>query len=118
MRIHHEIGLDAAPRKIYDALTDAKQFGSGEDGGGFSVFGGMIEGRNLELVPGKRVVQAWRAKNWEPGLFSIARFELQPKEKGTRIVFDHVGFPDAERDHLDKGWTANYWDPLRKLSAP
>lgn len=127
MRIHQEVDFDAAPKKVYEALTDAKQFGkatgapmeiSRDEGGRFSCFGGMIEGRQIELVPGKRIVQAWRVKSWEPGLYSIARFELQSKGKGTRVIFDHEGFPDVEREHLDKGWHANYWDPLRKISEP
>ncbi len=123
MTIHQVIDLDADPKRVYAGLTDEQKFGaltgapakiSRDEGGEFSVFGGMIGGRNIELVPEKRIVQAWRVKNWEPGVYSTARFELQPKGKGTRIVFDHSGFPESEREHLDKGWHSNYWDPLRK----
>lgn len=123
MSIHQEIDFNAAPDRVYAALTDEKTFGaatgapssiSRDEGGPFSNFGGMIVGRNIELVPAKRVVQAWRVKTWAPGVHSIARFELQPNGKGTRVIFDHVGFPDADREHLDQGWHANYWEPIRK----
>jgi len=124
--IHQEVSIDGAPARVYRALTDAAQFGKMTGapteidpaaGGAFSLFGGMIFGRNVELDPDRRVVQAWRVKTWEPGVYSIARFELRPEGKGTRIVFDHSGFPEAEGEHLDKGWHANYWEPLRKLLA-
>ena len=77
----------------------------------------MIAGRNLELVPNERIVQAWRVGNWDPGVYSVAKFELKPEGSGTRLVFDHSGFPEKEKDHLESGWKANYWDPLQKHLA-
>jgi uncharacterized protein YndB with AHSA1/START domain len=74
----------------------------------------MISGRNVELVPGERVVQAWRAGNWEPGAYSAARFTLQPQGEGTLLSFDHSGFPENQGEHLEAGWHANYWEPLKK----
>ena len=127
--IHQEVTIDASPERVYQALTDAKQFTelSGgaaaeitpEAGGAFSAFGGMIEGRNVELVPNRRIVQEWRVANWEPGVYSLVRFELQPEGTGTRLVFDHSGFPEGEREHLASGWHQQYWEPLRRyLAAP
>jgi hypothetical protein len=46
----------------------------------------------------------------------VACFELEPVESGTRVVFDHAGFPEGERDHLAAGWDANYWEPSRVTS--
>ncbi len=64
-------------------------------GGAVSMFGGDIRGRNVELVPGKRVVQAWRSQAWPEGVYSIVRFELAPEGKGTKLVFDQAGHPDG-----------------------
>ena len=122
--IHQEIDFKADPKRIYDVLTSAKQFSemSGgapteidpTNGGFFSCFGGMILGRNIELEPNQRIVQAWRVKTWEPGLYSIIKFGFKSQNAGTRMIFDHVGFPDDQRDHLAKGWHENYWDTLKK----
>jgi hypothetical protein len=60
------------------------------------------------------VVQAWRGKTWEEGVYSIARFELKAKGSGSRVILDHTGFPEADREHLDQGWHRMYWDPLKK----
>ena len=122
--IHQEVILPATATHVYQALVDTKKFaeltgapamGDGAEGSTFSVFGGHITGRNVELLPGKRVVQAWRAKTWPEGLYSIARFELQADGKGTKVVFDHEGFPEDMKKHLADGWQANYWDNLKKL---
>jgi activator of HSP90 ATPase len=119
--IHQEVTFSAAPARIYQALVDSKRFGeltgapaSGDstEGAPFSVFGGHITGRHVDLVPGKRVVQAWRAKTWPEGLYSIVRFELLAEGSGTKLVFDHDAFPADMKDHLAKGWQSNYWDKL------
>ncbi|MBT2697480.1 SRPBCC domain-containing protein [Bacillus sp. ISL-40] len=122
--IHQEVVFNASPGLIYEALTDSKQFSemtggapteiSPEAGGTFSCFGGMILGRNIELVPGVRIVQAWRVANWPEGVYSIAKFELKEQDSKTLLVFDHIGFPEAEGEHLAAGWGANYWNPLEK----
>ena len=125
--IHQEVTLPAAPSRVYQALVDSKEFGNltgapasgdGAEGAAFSGFGGHITGRHVELVPGKRVVQAWRAKTWPEGQYSIARFELHAEGKGTKLVFDHEGFPEESKEHLAQGWQANYWDKLSALSSP
>jgi activator of HSP90 ATPase len=121
--IHEELEFPVAPHRVYEALLDAKQFGafSGvpaeinrEAGGAFSLFGGQITGRNVELVPDRRIVQAWRAASWPEGVYSIVRFELQAQGAGTRMVFDHTGFPPKLRDSLASGWQAHYFGPLKK----
>ena len=126
-RIHQELVYEADPKRIYGILTDAEAFSAmsggapaeidARDGGAFSCFGGMIEGRNVECVPGERLVQAWRAKTWEPGVYSVVRYELRPERTGTRLVLDHAGFPAGQADHLGKGWHANYWEPLKQMLA-
>src|SRR4029077_12164098 len=79
--IHQEVVIKASRARVYQALTDAKQFSkvtefsmpgvttviSPEVGGAFSLFGGYISGRHIEMVPSERLVQAWRTKNLEPG---------------------------------------------------
>jgi activator of HSP90 ATPase len=123
MSIHQEVTFSASPSLVYDTLVDAKRFseatgapasGDASEGAAFSAFGGHVTGRHVELVRGKRVVQAWRAKTWPEGLYSIVRFELQADGKGTKLVFDHEGFPADMEEHLAKGWHANYWANISK----
>lgn len=121
--IHQEVDFKASPQRIYEALLDTKQFSAfagmpaeinREVGGAFSLFGGHIIGRNVELIPNKRIVQAWRVVDWPEGVYSIARFELKAQGSGTHLVFDHTGFPEDLRDHLAEGWADHYWARLKK----
>jgi activator of HSP90 ATPase len=121
--IHQEIDLNASPQRVYEALLDSKQFTefSGraaeinhDAGGAFSLFNGHIIGRNLELVPNQRIVQAWRVVTWPEGAWSIARFDLKSYGTGTHLVLEHIGFPEGLHDHLAQGWDENYWALLKK----
>jgi len=134
--IHQEPVFKASRKRVYEALTDTQQFDkiiqisgviqsmhlgskpteiSREVGGAFTLFGGYITGRHVELLPNERIVQAWRTGGWAPGVYSIARFELMEQGSGTKIVFDHTGFPKGEAEVLASGWNAHYWEPLEKL---
>ncbi len=131
--IHQEVTFKASRKRVYEALTDAKQFThvtelspvknappaeiSPNVGGTFSCFGGVIVGRHVELVPNERIVQAWRVSYWGPGIYSIARFDLKEEAGGTRIVFGHTGFPNGAAESLLSGWNEHYWDPLQKYLA-
>jgi activator of HSP90 ATPase len=122
--LHEDIDIRSNPQRIYEALLDAKQFAafSGapaeidpKAGGAFSMFGGRIVGRNVELVPNQRIVQAWRPTHWDAGIYSIVEFVLKPQASGTIVALDHKGFPEGEFDHLESGWHAHYWEPLKKF---
>ncbi len=136
--IHQEREFKASRKRVYEALTDTRQFDkiieisgakkvtalgkeptqiSTEVGGPFVIFLGHIIGRHIELTPNQRIVQAWRVIDWEPGVYSIARFELVEAGAGTRIIFDHTGFPKGQAAHLAEGWNGHYWDPLQKFLA-
>jgi uncharacterized protein YndB with AHSA1/START domain len=122
--IHRSVTYKGKPQRIYDILLDSKEFAAftggkearidAQAGGAFSMFGGMITGRNVELVPATRIVQAWRAGNWPEGAYSIVRFDLADEGAGARLTLTHFGFPEEHRAHLTEGWTKMYLDPLGK----
>ena len=135
--IHQEIMFKAERRAVYEALTNARQFDaitrlsdalalvtaphaqptsiSPTMGGAFTLFGGYITGLNLELVPDERLIQAWRVGNWDAGAYSIAQFALVANGAGSKLVFDHGGFPQGAGKHLASGWHSHYWEPLAKF---
>jgi activator of HSP90 ATPase len=121
--IHYEIEFSAPPARLYQAILDQKQFTafSGlpatidpNPGGTFSMFGGQIEGRNIELIPNLRIVQAWRPAHWPKGIYSLVHFEFKPRAAETTLIFDHTGFPAGDYDSLDSGWQHHCWEPLKK----
>ena len=121
--IHYDLDFKASPERFYEAILDEKQFAAFSGmaaaidrapGGAFKMFGALIEGRNVELVPNQRIVQAWRPAHWDAGVYSIVRFELKAAAGGASLSFDHIGFPAGDHDSLDAGWQSHYWAPLRK----
>ncbi len=104
-------------QKSFAAVTGMAAQIDPKVGGAFTTFGGLIEGRNVELIPGQRIVQAWRPANWDPGVYSVVHFELKAHGTGTTLILDHTGFPEGDFDHLDAGWHARYWEPMKKFLA-
>lgn len=124
--LHQEVDFKAAPQRIYDALLDSKQFTAfsgapaeinSEVGGAFSLFGGLIVGRNVELIPNKLIVQAWRPSHWNLGQYSMVRIELKEHAGQTQLVLDHTGFSEGDFRHLNAGWHEHYWEPLKRFLA-
>jgi len=112
----------ATPHDIYEVLMDSKRHGklSGQSakvsrrvGGAFSV-GHDLEGKQLALTKDKKIVQTWRANNWEKGHYSKATFRLAKAAGGTRITFTQTGVPNDKYGEISKGWRDYYWSPLRK----
>lgn len=75
-------------QEFYDAMTRIEMvtaFTQGhvkleaEKGGKFSLFGGNITGEFRELVPGKKIVQYWRYKQWPDQHFSEVTFNIEEK---------------------------------------
>jgi activator of HSP90 ATPase len=121
--IRQTVTLAAAPRRVYGALLDEHRHSAftGEAavisrrvGGAFTCYGGYITGYHLELVPQRRIVQAWRSRNWPAGAYSVVTFELSRLKGGrTRLAFTQVGVPAFDRRAKSGGWRSRYWKPLR-----
>jgi len=129
--IHQEAVINADPQAIYEVLTDGPKFAaatgmpaqlSDREGETFTLFGGRIEGRQIELAPGRRVVQAWRfgaahPSPWEPGVYSVVSFRLSGQEDGTLFTIDHAGVPPEWHEHISTGYPSFYQQPLERYFA-
>ena len=123
MTINQSISIKASAEQIYKALTSADQFSkvtaapadiSTDEGGAFLMFGGEINGRHIELLPGKRIIQAWRVTNmWPEGVYSVVRFDIDESGIATTITLTHTGYPEDAAEHLEPGWHKMYWEPLK-----
>ncbi len=121
--IKQTVTIGAAPKRVYEALlnekkhatfTGAKAVISRKVGGAFTCYGSYLGGFHLDLVPGKRIVQAWRSNDWPKGTFSIATFEFAKAKGGkTKLKFTHAGVPSSSIKGINKGWQIYYWKPLK-----
>ena len=94
--IKQKVRFKDAPKTIYGLLADSRRRSSltgrkaaisTKVGGAFSTDNGRITGVNVDLVPAKRLVQAWRRDDFPEGVYSIAAITLAPTAAGgTELV--------------------------------
>jgi len=114
--------IPASPAEIYQAWLDSiihsEMTGgdanmSEEVGADVSAWDGYITGRNLELVPGERIVQSWRTTEFDDAYEdSIVTILLQETDDGTLLTLEHSNVPDAQKSYEEGGWQSNYFEPM------
>jgi activator of HSP90 ATPase len=121
--IKQKIIFKAIPEDVYEALMDSKKHTkfsgskaviSRKVGGKFSAYDEYIEGINLELVPGKKIVQRWRGSDWPEGHYSVATFEFKKIKEGTQLIFTQENVPDDQVKSISQGWIDFYWKPMKE----
>lgn len=126
--IRQSVLLPASPKVVFETLMTSKGHSgfSGAParitpkvGATFTVWGGYIHGKNLELIPGKKIVQSWRPseETWPEDYYSTVSFSLAAAKEGTRVTFVHSGVLPDHVGHLSTGWKQSYWDPLKAFLA-
>ncbi|MCG3167264.1 MAG: hypothetical protein POELPBGB_03051 [Bacteroidia bacterium] len=120
------IKFNSEPHEVYNALMDSKTHSSftgskaiiGKNiGDDFSAYEGYITGKNIELVPGKKIVQFWKTtdKGWRKNYFSIIEFVFIKKENGTELQFSHKNIPANITANYAQGWEDYYWKPMKSF---
>jgi activator of HSP90 ATPase len=122
--IQQSVSFKAAPHRVYELLMDSRKHAritgapariSRKPGGRFTAFDSYISGVNIELVPDKRIVQAWRGSDWPEGHYSLVFFSLSKVRGGTRLNFIQIGVPEKECKDISAGWREFYWGPIKKM---
>jgi activator of HSP90 ATPase len=99
------------------AATGAPAKLSRKVGGAWQAYGGMIGGRNLLNVPGRLIVQSWRAKFWKKGDVSILVLKFAKTRRRARVDLVHVEVPSYDQKGVRGGWPKYYWKPWKKYLA-
>jgi activator of HSP90 ATPase len=125
--IKQKVSFKAPPEIVYGLLIDSKKHTSmtgemanisNQIGGHFSAYNGDITGINVDLLPSKRIVQAWRGERFPEGIFSMASFFLAPnKVGGTELILTHRGVPKELISGIEMKWKEFYWDKMKKYIA-
>jgi uncharacterized protein YndB with AHSA1/START domain len=119
--------IPASPQEIYDAwldslvhseMTRSEAIMSDEIGGEVSAWGGYITGRNLELVPGERIVQSWRTTEFaDEHEDSIITVMLEDVDGGTLLTLVHSNVPQGQTSYEEGGWQEYYFEPMKEYFA-
>ena len=119
--------VPASAQEIYDAwldslahseMTGGKASMSDEVDAEVSAWDGYISGRNLELIPGERIVQSWRTTQFtDEHEDSIITLTFEEAEDGTLITLVHSNVPDEQTSYELGGWQEYYFRPMKEYFA-
>lgn len=124
--------IPADPAEVYRAWLDGMEHarmtggpatGSPVVGATHSAWDGYIQGENLELEEGARILQSWRTTEF-PEDAPDSRLELLLHEDpgGTRLVLRHSEIPEGQGASYEEGWVEHYFEPMTeyfgKAKAP
>ncbi|MBI2983864.1 MAG: SRPBCC domain-containing protein [Chloroflexi bacterium] len=111
------------PRELYDAFLDSRRHSamtgakakiSARVGASWSAWDDFLTGTNVELAPGKRIVQTWRGTDFPDDHYSTATFTFARATSGTRISLVQTDVPDDLVSSYAEGWRDSYWIPMKR----
>ena len=124
--LDQKIIIKTSPHELYEAFMDSKKHSkfteskvkiSSEVGGNFSIFEGDINGKKVELIQNKKIIQTWRSEgeHWPKGYYSTITLIFEPIDDGTLIKFTHADIPEGAYESVKEGWDEYYWEPLKEM---
>ncbi|MGB7846515.1 MAG: SRPBCC domain-containing protein [Candidatus Acidiferrum sp.] len=122
--IQQSVRFRTSPQALFDLYLDSRKHSrstgapariSRKVGGKFTAFGGKLAGKNLFLVPGKQIVQLWRATHWKKEDWSILVLNFSRVAGGAQIDLVHIGVPTYDHKGVREGWPKYYWRPWKKF---
>jgi len=121
--IKQAYNINSSIDNVWKALTDSKyidDWGGGpskmqdKEGFEFSLWGGSIWGKNIKIIPNKKLVQEWFSdedKKWKKP--SIATFNLLEEKNGVKLELIHKDVPNENVKDIDQGWKDYYLGSLK-----
>lgn len=107
--------INAEPSDVYAALTNpfTIELWSGypaqmstEPGSEFSLWEGDIEGKNIEFIQDRKVVQEWYFGDQAEK--SVVTISIFPDREHSQVTVEHTNIPDEEYSEIAEGWREYY----------
>src|SRR3990167_7048056 len=113
--------IHAPVEAVWRAFVDVKEIT--EWGGGpvvmydavgskFSLWGGEIHGKNLEVEEHEKLVQEWYGGEWKNP--SKVTFLFNPDGEVTQIELTHEKIPNEDADDISEGWDQYYIGAIKE----
>ena len=112
--------INSSIDKVWEALVNPKivnAWGGGpakmdaKVGSKFSLWGGDIHGKNIEVVKNKKLVQDWYGGEWDEPSKLI--FNLTAQDGKTQLELVQENVPDKEYQDISDGWQDYYIGPMK-----
>jgi activator of HSP90 ATPase len=117
--------INAEPSDVYAALTNpfTIELWSGypaqmstEPGSEFSLWEGDIEGKNIEFIQDKKVVQEWYFGDQAEK--SVVTITIYPDREHSQVTVEHTNIPDEEFNEIAEGWREYYIGAITSFFNP
>ena len=121
--IKKEYHIWAPQEGVWDALVNAKtieKWGAGKakmsdkQEEEFTLWDGEVHGKNLEVVPQKKLVQEWYSSD-DPTRTTKVTFTLTHKDGCTTLYLKHEKVGPKNFKSIDSGWDEYYLGEIKKL---
>lgn len=111
-----------SPETLYNAWLDSNTHSqmtggdamcSTEINGYFSTWDGYVTGYNINLIPYREIIQAWRTTE-----FSVSDedskliIKISESGEGSLLTLTHQNIPTGQSDY-EKGWVEHYFEPMK-----
>lgn len=91
------------------AFTRSNCVSDSKPGGQFSLMNGNILGSYVQLIPGEKIIQKWKFKEWPADVFSTVTMELEQKSGNTILSLTQSGIPEIDKVRTETGWRMHFW---------
>jgi len=113
----------APPKQIYESWLNSEKHSNMTGGQAkisnvvgeiFTAWDGYITGKNIALVPHRKIIQSWRTSQFKEGQSdSLITIDLLPDKNGTKLILKHENLTEEDH-HYKKGWVAHYLEPMKE----
>ena len=114
--------LPASPQVVFNAwldsdrhsaMTQSPATASTESAGIFTAHDGYINGINLEIDDGQRILQTWRTSEFDDtDPDSSIEIVLKEIPTGTLLTLTHWNIPKDQAESYQSGWQDHYFAPM------
>ncbi len=100
--------------KEHSLFTGAEAKVSAKINGKFTAWDGYITGKNLELKPGKKIVQTWRTSEFaEDAPDSKIEIKFEEKAGKTTLHLSQTNLQKGDAKKHTQGWKDFYFTPMK-----
>ena len=113
----------APPKQIYESWLDSGKHSNMTGGQAkisniideiFTAWDGYITGKNIALVPHRKIIQSWRTSQFKEGQpDSLITIDLLTDKNGTKLILKHENLTEEDY-HYKEGWVAHYFEPMKE----
>ena len=100
--------------KEHSLFTGAEAKASTKVNGKFTAWDGYISGKNLELNPGKKIIQTWRTSEFaEDAPDSKLEIKFEEKANKTTLHLSQTNLQKGDAKKYTQGWKDFYFIPMK-----